>query len=70
MNDAFAKEHLYQVQVQKFHAIDTPCFVDIKDYLVRGIVPVQVLYQQCKKFLPDMKHYAWEDPFYTVSVLI
>jgi len=40
----------------------TPCYADIVNYLVCGIVPFDFSYQKKKKLFSDAKYYQWEDP--------
>ena len=40
-----------------------PWYADIVNYLAGNIIPSDYTYQQRKKFLSDIKHYSWEDPY-------
>ncbi|KAI3695107.1 hypothetical protein L1987_78095 [Smallanthus sonchifolius] len=51
-----------------FMSIDTICeehpwFVDFANYLACGVIVKGLTYQQKRKFLADVKHYFWEDPY-------
>ena len=58
INDEFPDALL--LAVQHFSA---PWFADIANYLACGILPQELSYQQRKRFLYEVKHYLWEDPF-------
>ena len=40
-----------------------PWYGDIVNYLVCKIIPSDFSYQQRKRFMADVKHYIWEDPY-------
>ena len=46
--------------VQYFSA---PWFIDITNYLACRVLPQEFSYQQRKRFLYEVNHYLWEDPF-------
>ena len=39
-----------------------PWYVDLVNYLVCGVLPPELSYQQRNKFFSDVKHYYWEEP--------
>ena len=41
----------------------SPWYADIVNYLACEIMPVDMTYQQKKKFLHDAKSYYWDEPF-------
>ncbi|CAN6725313.1 unnamed protein product [Malus baccata var. baccata] len=57
LRESFPDEQLFAVQ---FH---TPWFADIVNYLVKGVVHPDLTLQQKKKFLSDVKHYFWDEPY-------
>ncbi|XP_039685657.1 uncharacterized protein [Medicago truncatula] len=54
INDCFPYERLVNTA--------TPWYADIINYLVAGILPPDMTYQQKKKFFHDLKQYYWDDP--------
>ncbi|XP_020417994.1 uncharacterized protein LOC109948704 [Prunus persica] len=57
LSESFLDEQLFAVK------IDTPWFADIVNYLAKGVVHPDFSYQQKKKFLSDVKHYFWDEPY-------
>ncbi|CAN6568017.1 unnamed protein product [Malus baccata var. baccata] len=57
LRDSFPDEQLFAVQFR------TPWFADIVKYLVKGVVHPDLTFQQKKKFLSDVKHYFWDEPY-------
>ncbi|CAN6700231.1 unnamed protein product [Malus baccata var. baccata] len=57
LRESFPDEQLFAVQFR------TPWFVDIVNYLVKGVVHPDLMLQQKKKFLSDVKHYFWDKPY-------
>ena len=55
IDDYFRGEYLMQI-------LSLPWFADFVNYLVCGVFPPDITYQQRKKFLSDVKHYYWEEP--------
>ena len=56
INDYFKGEQLMQIKSW------TPWYADFVNYLVCGVLPPNLSYQQKKKFFSDVKHYYWEEP--------
>ncbi|KAM1878486.1 hypothetical protein ACFX14_040469 [Malus domestica] len=57
LSESFPDEQLFAVQIK------TPWFADIVNYLVKGVVHPDLTFQQKKKFLSDVKHYFWDEPY-------
>ncbi|CAN6542669.1 unnamed protein product [Malus baccata var. baccata] len=57
LRESFPDEQLFTVQFR------TPWFADIVNYLVKGVVHPDLTLQQKKKFLSDVKHYFWDEPY-------
>ena len=56
INELFPEEALLAV------SMSTPWYADFVNYIVGGVLPDDLSYQQKKKFLFDVKHYFWEEP--------
>ncbi|CAN6570892.1 unnamed protein product [Malus baccata var. baccata] len=57
LRESFPDEQLFAVHFR------TPWFADIVNYLVKGVVHPELTFQQKKKFLSDVKHYFWDEPY-------
>ncbi|XP_074289375.1 uncharacterized protein LOC141614529 [Silene latifolia] len=57
IDDSFPDDHLLAITA------NTPWFADFANYLVGGILPPDLSYQQKKKFVHDLKRYFWDDPY-------
>ncbi|CAN6720271.1 unnamed protein product [Malus baccata var. baccata] len=57
LRESFPDEQLFAVQ------FCTPWFADMVNYLVKGVVHPDLTLQQKKKFLSDVKHYFWDEPY-------
>ncbi|CAN6712804.1 unnamed protein product [Malus baccata var. baccata] len=57
LRESFPDEQLFAVK------FSTPWFADIVNYLVKGVVYPDLTLQQKKKFLSDVKHYFWDEPY-------
>ena len=58
INKEFPDERLYAVQTS-----DAPWYADFVNYLASNIIPLELNYQQKKKFFSDVKHYLWDEPY-------
>ncbi|XP_039134170.1 uncharacterized protein LOC120271548 [Dioscorea cayenensis subsp. rotundata] len=58
INDAFPDEQLLRIST-----IEAPWYADFVNYLVCGILPPDLKFQQKKKFFSDLRHYFWDEPF-------
>ncbi|GJT03745.1 putative nucleotidyltransferase, ribonuclease H [Tanacetum coccineum] len=59
--DSFPDEHLMVVQVRE--TTEDPWYADYTNFLVSKIIPHGLTYHLRKKFLSDIKHYIWDDPY-------
>ena len=57
IDDSFPDDQLFAVTSQG------PWFADYANYVVGGILPPDLSYQQKKRFLHDVRYYFWDDPF-------
>nr|GEV04334.1 reverse transcriptase domain-containing protein [Tanacetum cinerariifolium] len=58
VDDNFSGETLMEINTK-----NEPWFADFANYLVAGIIPKGMAYQQKNKFFSDLKHYFWEEPY-------
>ncbi|GJY85497.1 hypothetical protein Tco_0499523 [Tanacetum coccineum] len=58
VDDNFPEESLMEINTK-----NEPWFIDFANYLVAGIIPKGMTYQQKNKFFSDLKHYFWEEPY-------
>ncbi|GKF63949.1 hypothetical protein Tco_0187397, partial [Tanacetum coccineum] len=58
VDDNFPGETLIEINTR-----DEPWFTDFVNYLVRDIKPKGMTYHHKNKFLSDLKHYFWEEPY-------
>ena len=58
INDCFLDEQLLALS----HVDWTSWFANIVNYLVAGIIPLDLTSQQKKRFFAELRHYFWEDP--------
>nr|GEU84659.1 reverse transcriptase [Tanacetum cinerariifolium] len=61
IRDSFPDEHLLAVQVREM--AEDPWHADYVNFLVSKIIPHGLTYHLRKKFLLDIKHYIWNDPY-------
>ncbi|GJT77563.1 reverse transcriptase domain-containing protein [Tanacetum coccineum] len=59
VDDNFPEETLMEINTK-----NEPWFADFANYLVAGIIPKGMTYQQKNKFFSDLKHYFWEEPYF------
>ena len=57
INDTFPDEQILSLS----HDETSPWFTGIANYLSAGIIPLDLTYQQKKRFFAEVKHYLWED---------
>lgn len=65
INEEFPDEKLFSITSSSFVASipKFPWFADYANFLVGNWIPHHLTYQQKKKFISDVKHYFWEDPY-------
>ncbi|GJR07784.1 reverse transcriptase domain-containing protein [Tanacetum coccineum] len=61
IRDSFPDEHLMTIYVRE--ARNDPWYADYANFLVSKIMPQDLTYHLRKKFLSDIKHYIWDDPY-------
>ncbi|XP_070667588.1 uncharacterized protein [Malus domestica] len=57
LNESFPDEQLYAI------LNSAPWFADFVNYLAKGVLLPDFSFQQKKKFLADVKHYFWDEPY-------
>ncbi|GKA00340.1 reverse transcriptase domain-containing protein [Tanacetum coccineum] len=62
-NDSEVDDNFLGETLTEINTKDEPWFVDFSNYLVAGIIPKGMTYQQKNKFFSDLKHYFWEEPY-------
>ncbi|KAH9763243.1 hypothetical protein KPL70_001093 [Citrus sinensis] len=59
----FPDEQLLAVQqAQMLQQSESPWYADFANYLVSGLLPPELKFQEKKKFLYDVRSYQWDDP--------
>ncbi|GKC00139.1 reverse transcriptase domain-containing protein [Tanacetum coccineum] len=58
VDDNFPGETLMEINTR-----NEPWFADFANYIVGDIIPKGMTYQQKNKFVSDLKHYFWEEPY-------
>ena len=58
IDDRFLDEYLCSLQ-----EISAPWYANFVNYLACGILPPEQSFQQKKKFMADVKHYFWDEPY-------
>ncbi|GKB03781.1 reverse transcriptase domain-containing protein [Tanacetum coccineum] len=61
IRDSFPDKFLMAVQVRE--TAEDPWYADYANFLVSKIIPYGLTYHLRKKFLSDVKHYIWDDPY-------
>ncbi|GKB56068.1 putative nucleotidyltransferase, ribonuclease H [Tanacetum coccineum] len=61
IRDSFPDEHLMAIHVGE--TANDPWYADYTNFLVSKIMPHGLTYHLRKKFLSDIKHYIWDDPY-------
>ncbi|GKB59415.1 reverse transcriptase domain-containing protein [Tanacetum coccineum] len=61
IRDSFPDEYLMEVHVRE--TAEDPWYADYANFLVSKIIPHGLTYHLRKKFLSDIKHYIWDDPY-------
>ncbi|XP_010523588.2 PREDICTED: uncharacterized protein LOC104801906, partial [Tarenaya hassleriana] len=59
IDDSFPDDHVMSLENRN----DAPWYADYVNYLACGILPPELDYNRRKRFLNDVRHYFWEEPF-------
>ena len=63
ITETFPNEQLLAVQqAQMLQQSESPWYADFANYLVSGLLPPELKFQEKKKFLHDVRSYQWDDP--------
>ncbi|XP_050233798.1 uncharacterized protein LOC126682206 [Mercurialis annua] len=60
INESFPDEQLFAIQ---HSTSEVPWFSDFANFLACKVLPNDLTYQQKKKFMHDVKHYYWDEPY-------
>ena len=64
ITETFPDEQLLVVQqAQMLQQSGSPWYADFANYLVSGLLPLELKFQEKKKFLHDVRSYQWDDPY-------
>ncbi|XP_052297015.1 uncharacterized protein LOC127902226 [Citrus sinensis] len=64
ITETFPDEQLLMLQhAQMLQQYGLPWYADFANYLVSGLLPHELNYQQRKMFLYDVKSYQWDEPY-------
>ncbi|CAM8940841.1 unnamed protein product [Rhodiola kirilowii] len=58
MDDSFIGEQLMRVEAEAL-----PCYADLVNIVVCGIIPHDMNHHQKRKFLSEIKRYYWDEPY-------
>ena len=58
INDAFPNEGILSATMEK-----VPWYADFANYVVSEVIPKNLSFHQRKKFLHDVTHYFWDEPY-------
>ncbi|KAH9770111.1 hypothetical protein KPL71_012262 [Citrus sinensis] len=50
-------------QAQMLQQLGSPWYADFANYLVSGMLPPELKFQEKKKFFHDVRSYQWDDPY-------
>ncbi|CAH9138601.1 unnamed protein product, partial [Cuscuta epithymum] len=50
-------------QIMAIKEVQLPWFTDFVNFLAKEIIPPSLTFHQRKKFLSDVKHYYWDEPY-------
>jgi len=58
IDDAFPDEEILATMVENL-----PWYADFANYVVSEVIPENLSFHQKKKFMHDVKHYFWDEPY-------
>jgi len=58
INDAFPNEEILAASMKKM-----PWYSDFANYVVSEVIPKNLSFHQRNKFLHDVTHYFWDEPY-------
>ena len=62
--ETFPNEQLLVVQqAHMLHQLGSPWYADVANYLISGLLPPELKFQEKKKFLHNVRSYQWDDPY-------
>ncbi|KAH9750406.1 hypothetical protein KPL71_013870 [Citrus sinensis] len=63
ITETFPDEQLLVIQQsQMLQQLESPWYAGFANYLVNGLLPPELKFQEKKKFLHDVRSYQWDDP--------